>query len=51
MTSKHRNSKLEQKIVQHKSSAELDLENNELVDQDMEIVAKQALRENKVRSV
>ena len=49
MICQFRNGELEQKIAQHTSAVELGLEHNELVNQHMEIIAKQALPDNKMR--
>ncbi len=51
MSSKHRNHKLEEQISQLKNASELDLGYQGLVDQDMEIITKQALRNNKVKKI
>jgi hypothetical protein len=51
MSRKHRNHKLEEQIANLKIGSELNLECQELKDQNMEIVAKQALQNNKVKKI
>jgi hypothetical protein len=51
MSSKHRNHKLEEQIGQLKNGSELDLGYQGLIDQDMETVTKQVLRNNKVKEI